>query len=223
MSGLDPALDGELQKKSITPFCAVEIALPSHTIRLLDGSAVLALFGNTYSGQDATYGTLGSIEGSADGVDQNAPSLRITLQPPTETATAALADPGAQGAQVSVYVGAVNVNTGQPVSDPYLEFFGELDVPVLQIRKNGRALEYEAVSAFERFFDQDEGVRLNGPWHNDVWSGELGLIFVTSVQTQLPWGQDAPRPVLVTDMPSAWSPGAYAGAGTFRDLLNRLF
>jgi hypothetical protein len=226
MSALPAGLDAELQKPAITAFCAVEILLPGYSLRLVDGPGVLTLFGNAYTGRDATYGVLGALEAISDGVDQSAPALKVTLLPPTETATATLADPAAQGSQFVVYTGAVNPATGLPVSDPYLWFFGELDVPVVLIGRNSRALEYDVVSGLERFFDQDEGVRLNGPWHNDVWTGELGCQFVVNNQDPLPWGQDAPRPVLRTDMPSAWSPGAYAGAGdpyAFRAALRRVF
>ncbi len=98
------------------------------------------------------------------------------------------------------------------IADPYLVFLGELDVPTVMIGKNKKTLQYDVVSSFERFFDQDEGARLNGPWHNSIWPGELGLQYVVSIQQNLPWGQDAPRPVLITDMTPATSPGGIPSA-----------
>ncbi len=211
MSELDPALDTALQADGPRMFGAIEIVLPAATIRLLDGSGFLTLFGNTFVGHDPTYGALASFEPFNDGLDNTAPAIRMSMNVPTNTAVAAIADPDAQGGQVSVWVGAVNPQTGLSVSDPYLAFLGELDVATVQIGQNKRTVVLDVVSVFERFFDQDEGVRLNGPWHNSVWPGELGLQYIVAVQQNMPWGQDAPRPVLLTDMTPASSPGAVGG------------
>ena len=212
MTELTTALDTALQADAPLVFGAIEILLPGYSLRLLDGSYTTTLFGHAFSGRDPTYGTLGTVEAFNDGADQTAPAVRITLNPPTNTAMATLADPDAQGSQVSIWAGAIDRASGLVIADPYLVFLGELDVPTVQIGRNKRTLQFDIVSAFERFFDQDEGVRLNGPWHNAVWPGELGLQYVVDVQQSLPWGSDTPRPVLVTDMGPTSSPGQIAGA-----------
>ena len=212
MTALTSALDTALQADSPLMFGAVEILLPSYSLRLLDGAGFATLFGNSFVGRDATYGTLGSVEAFSDGLDNTAPAVRITLNPPTNAAMATLAAPGTQGGQVSIWIGAIDRATGLVIPDPYLMFIGQLDVPTVQIGANKRSLQYDVVSAFERFFDQDEGVRLNGPWHASIWPGELGLQYVVDVQQSLPWGSDSPRPVLVTDMTPATSPGQIAQA-----------
>jgi len=216
MTELTTAMDTALQADAPLVFGAIEILLPSYSLRLVDGSAVVPIFGHSFVGRDATYGTLGSVDAISDGLDNSAPAIRISLNPPTNTATATLASPEAQGSQVSIWVGVLDRPSGLPIADPYLVFLGELDVPTVQIGANRRTLQYDVVSSFERFFDQDEGVRLNGPWHNSIWPGELGLQYVVDIQQNNPWGQDAPRPVLVTDMNPATSPGAIAGG--FRNL-----
>lgn len=213
MTQLATALDAELQKDAPLAFLAVEILFPSYSLRLLDGAAQLTLFGHTFTGRDATYGTVGSMERLEDGTDNTAPTLRLELLVPSNTATAVLASPAAQGSQVSVWMGCVDPADGSVIADPYLVFLGELDVPTVRIEQNYKSLQFDIGSAFERFFDQDEGVRLNGPWHASVWPGELGLEFVTSVQQALPWGSDAPRPVMITDLRSPFGLNAAAGAG----------
>jgi hypothetical protein len=214
MSTLTTALDTELKADSPLLFGAVEVLLPGYNLRLLDGAlAALTVNGSTYTGRDATYGTLGGVEQLSDGLDNAAPGVRMTLLPPSNTATADLADPDAQGAQVAIWFGAINRSTGLVIADPALLFLGELDVPTLEVDRGSKALQYDVVSAFERFFDQDEGVRLNGPWHASVWAGETGLQYVVAIQQQLPWGSDAPRPILISDLGPATSPGAFAGAG----------
>ena len=57
----------------------------------------------------------------------------------------------------------------------------------------------EAVSVWERLFDDGEGVRLTNAYHQSAWPGELGFEFVTAVQRQLPWGADTPRPSVIAD------------------------
>jgi hypothetical protein len=81
-------------------------------------------------------------------------------------------------------------------------FMGEVDVPVLDVDKGIRTVTLECVSAWERFFEDDEGVRLTDNWHQSIWPGETGLAYVIEVTRQLPWGQDAPVPAVVTQSSS---------------------
>ena len=192
---------------------------PNFALRLLDGAGVLTLFGNTFVGSDQTYGALMSIDSFSDGVGDDAPTMKVTLLPPNNTSMADLAAADVQGSQVSLWVGLVNPATGLPVSDPDLRFIGSVDVPTIQIDKNSKTLELACISSFEQFFRDDEGVRLSDAWHQSVWPGELGLQFVSGVQLQMPWGADAPRPVLVTDVSATQSAltntsrGALGGGG----------
>jgi hypothetical protein len=200
MTTFSTAQDAAAQAPVATWFAALEILYPTFALRLLDGAGVLTLFGNTYLGIDPTYGALQGIDKFSDGAADTSPVLKIVLLPPTNTAMAALAEATAQGAQVSLWVGIVNPTTGLPVSDPDLRFIGSVDVPTITIDKGVKTLELICVSAFEQFFRDDEGVRLCDSWHQSIWPGELGLQWVTAVQIAMPWGSDAPRPALVTDV-----------------------
>ena len=66
---------------------------------------------------------------------------------------------------------------------------GELDVPTVTWDANDRRLEFKATSIAERLFATEEGKRLSDAFHQKVWPGELGLAFVTDVETYVPWGQ----------------------------------
>lgn len=200
MSSLSTAFDSALQQPGVVLFVAVEILLPGYNLRLLDGAGVVTFDSKTFVGRDATYGALGAATDYGDGVDDEAPSLTLTVLPPTNAAMADLADPTAQGSQVSVWVGALDPATGMVIGDPDLAFIGETDVPTRKVSQGSAALELTIVSVFDRFFDQNEGERLNNGFHQSVWAGELGLEFVSAVQRQMPWGSDAPRPALVTDV-----------------------
>lgn len=200
MTSLSAGLETALEGVEALLFIAVEIVLPGHTIRLLDGAGTVTFDGKTFTGQDATFGTLGGIETFTDGGDAQAPRLGLRLLPPTATAAVTLADPAAQGSAVSCWFGAIDRATGQPVDDPDLWFVGELDVPRLRVSKNSRTLDFEVASVFEAFLEPDDGARLSNSFHQSINPGELGLQYVAEVQRQLPWGSDAPRPGVVTDI-----------------------
>ena len=189
MSGLSGALETALGELAPRVFIAVKITLPDATvIRLLDGAGMVTIDGAPYLGRDDTYGILGSIEGVTDGLGDELPSLAVTLMPPTNAATATIAAPSVQGAEVIAMFGAVNPTTGGAIGTPYTFFAGVVDQAVLSVGKNSRSLQIECVSALEVFFEDDEGVRLTDAFHQSVWSGELGFELITAMNEPVPWG-----------------------------------
>jgi hypothetical protein len=195
---LSPQLDAALASPSPTWFGAVQIDLPAYTLRLLDGAGVASFGGGTFRGRDPVYGVLAAVEEIGDGTGDEAPGLSLTLHPASDAAAADLAAPAMQGSRVSIFVGAIDRATGLVVPEPELVFVGELDVPTLRSTRNGRSLELELVSTFERFFADDEGARLADGFHRSVWPGELGLAFVTGVEQTVYWGVDAPPAAVAT-------------------------
>lgn len=191
---LDPTMNAALLGPWALMFGAVEILLPANTVRLLDGSGTVTFGGKTFVGLDPTFGALSDVQAIADGFDNEAPSMTLTLLPPTLSAIATLCTPAAQGSAITVWTGVMNPTTGQVIGTPDVRFIGALDVPILKPGKNKRAVEISVTTAYEAFFDGDEGVRLNDAWHQSIWPGETGLAAVTQVQRLLPWGTDAPRP-----------------------------
>lgn len=204
-------MDTALQGDAPLLFFAVEIILPGPVnIRLLDGPGFLTINGNTFTGDDATYGTLGGGQAFDDGVGDTSPHLSLTILPPTNAAAAALASASNQGSQVSVWFGVIDRATGLVIGTPDLMFVGEIDVGVLKVGLNQRSVDLDIASVWDRFFDTDEGILLNNSWHQSVWPGELGLEYITDIQLQIPWGQDGPRPNVVSDVPV--NTGPLAGA-----------
>lgn len=196
MTQLTPEMDTALKGRSPTIFGAVSIDLPDYQINLLDGAAHLTFNGRTFTGRDATYGTLSAISNLTDGMGSEAPRLSLTLLPSGDAAAADLAGPDMQGSIVKIYLGAVDRSTGQVIPSPHLLFIGELDVPILSAGENMRELEYEVASIFERFFTDDEGARLSTGFHQSIWPGELGFDFQTGVPQGVYWGVESPpRPV----------------------------
>jgi hypothetical protein len=190
---------GQFDPPSILVFVAVEIELASGYLRLIDGSGQVTFGGNTFVGLDSTYGVLAGLEAITDGFGGTAPSLNITINPPTADAANVLAGEDMQGRTVNIWLGVLPwpgaVNTAPPV----LVFSGQVDQGVLAVGLGSRSIALNCVSIWELLFDDAQGVRLSNAYHQAAWPGELGFQFVTAVTRQLPWGADTPRPQVVAD------------------------
>lgn len=191
---LAPAMDAALQGVAPTLVGLVEITLPEYNLRLLaPGTGVIGWGAKTFTGNDPNFGVLAAVSELSDGTGDEAPAISLTLMPPTDAAAGFLAAPTMQGSPVKVWLAAVDRESGLVYADPELLFIGELDVPTIVSGPDGRTLEYEVVSVFERLFDQDEGARLVSGFHKPIWPGELGFDFVTGVEDAIYWGVKAPK------------------------------
>lgn len=189
MTELSAGLAAALAADRAIVFGAVRMALPGYTVRLLDGSGVVTFGGETYTGEDATFGVLASVGGLTDGIGDEAPAFDVTLTPPGATAASTLATAAMQGAAVQLWMGAIDRDTGLPLGDPYLAFAGEIDVPVIRAGADGRAVDYQVVSATERLFAEDEGAKLSDSFHQSIWPGETSFFDVTGIEQTIYWGQ----------------------------------
>jgi hypothetical protein len=188
----DPVLTAALALDGACPFGALRIALPGHTICLLDGSATIIIGGETYTGRDDVFGGLLAIEAIEESQDAEAPALRIVLQPPGAPELATLADANMQGSEVRVMVGCCNLSTGQVIGTPEVIFLGEIDVPRARLAKGVRQVEFSCTSVFERFFEVDEGERVTDAFHQARWPGELGLSMISTLNDPAYWGSNPP-------------------------------
>jgi hypothetical protein len=168
-----------------------QIDLPSHTIRLCDG-AFVDWGGNRFDSQDATFGTIESVDQVSEAVSDEAPSGKLTMLPPSAASAADLFQPNAQGSPMSFWLAEVNPATGLVVGTPELLFSGFLDNLRLIVGKSRRAVEIEFMSAAERLFWTKEGNVLSSRFHNEVWPGETGLDQATGVQIAVAWGTSSP-------------------------------
>ncbi len=74
------------------------------------------------------------------------------------------------------------------VSIPFLLFDGEVDVTGYGFDARKLEIELECVGGMERFFFNDEGIRLSPSFHAQVWPGEDGLNMITGVEYIIYWG-----------------------------------
>lgn len=188
MSDMNPLLTAELGGDNPLVFLACEIILPDYNLRLIYGSGEVEMSGNTFVGNDDTYGVIIALDPPEDGMGDQAPTLTISMAAPSDTSAADLASPLMQGSRTRVWFGAIDRATGAPIPDPYLLFDGELDQPTLTTGLAKRTVDYDVVSMFDILFDNDEGARLADAFHQSIWPGELGLEFVTGIIRQIIWG-----------------------------------
>jgi len=205
----DPTLTAALAADGVWLFGAVKIELPGKTLRLLDGSAVMTIGGEAYSGADADFGTLAAIDVITDNQEDEAPELRFSFFPVDGVATATLANPAMQGARVTIMVGAANIATMAPIGTPEIVFLGEVDVATLRTGEGQRVVEFTVVSVFERLFEVDEGQRASDGFHQSIWPGERGLDGMTGTTKKLYWGAKPPA------SSGATAGGAGSGATRF--------
>jgi len=186
------ALDASMNAALLTPapmmFCALEIILPDHTIRLLLGSGAIALAGQVYSGSDTIYGTLNAIEPVTDAVGTEAPRVRFTFLPTSEFALASLTNPYVQGSEVSLWVGVANPQTGLVIGQAELLFLGELDEANVDIDKGSRVITFDVASAWDRLFDGNEGARANNAFQQSLYPGDDAFADITGVAEPIFWG-----------------------------------
>ncbi|WP_375290919.1 hypothetical protein [Qipengyuania sp.] len=189
MGQLNPALLAEMQKRRFTLFGAVEIVLPERTVRLLDGAGEVMIGGERYLGRDPEWGVLAYVKGLSDSDGDSSPAPVLGLVPSGELALSQMLNPALQGSPVSVMIGALDRQTGSPIGEMYVPFTGELDVATPSWDLNRREVEFALSGVGERLFQVEEGRRLSDSFHQTVWPGELGLAFVTDVESTVNWGQ----------------------------------
>lgn len=216
---LDPVLAAELGQPRILIFGAVEILTPGGAIRLLDGAGEVPIGANRFVGRDPTWGVLDSIRGLSESMSDTSPAVTIGILPSGDLALSALIDPALQGSAVSVTIGAIDRVTGLAVGEPYVFFAGEIDVPTVKWAGNDRRMEFRAGSIGERLFSVEEGRRLSHAFHTKVWPGELGLEFVTDIESTVPWGQQLKTDsnAVRSDLPGYGASGGFTGGGLRRN------
>jgi hypothetical protein len=217
MSQMPPGMEAALAAERAVVFAAIDMDTPGRKVRLLvnggfivwqppgsllaeDGSVLLDEAGNLvaaepirYESRDDVFGVFSDIEALSDGVGNEAPSVQVSLIPPSDVATGQVSAVELQGSPFRIWVGVVDTVTGMVVDEPMLIFDGQLDTATIRIDENGnRKVDYEITSVFEQFFLANDMARLSDGFHQYLWPGELGCDHVTWVTHQIYWGTESP-------------------------------
>ncbi|KQM88662.1 hypothetical protein ASE67_02665 [Sphingomonas sp. Leaf23] len=201
MTALHPALDAALAGDRALIFAALRVDFDGDPALLLDGSgtATFSVDGSpvTFIGAHPVWGSWDGIDDYSDGAGDEAPSFAFSLLPPVGADPEAIATDDMQGTRVRFWIGAINPQTGAVIGEPLLLFDGEIDVPTPVIAMQSVRVDFDCVGGMERFFENEEGVRLAPAFHKRVWPGELGLDFITGVPDPVYWGQSTPSGVRI--------------------------
>ncbi len=170
----------------------MELELVAGTLRLCDGGLLNWPAEGMFTSFDTTYGTLGGVDASGDGIGDSAAGGRLTLNVPSIAAAVDLAQPEMQGKALRFWLAEVDLSTGLLVGTPEKMFEGMVDTVSMSLGKNQRDGWIDYMDAGERLFSVREGHALTTRFHQTAWPGELGFDFCTGVGIAVPWGVPDP-------------------------------
>lgn len=197
---LDPVMNNELRGPSPMVTHLIRIELLERPILIYDGPGAIYHQGDVYLGEDPDFGVLDNIETLVEQIGIEAPTAEFSFLPNNLTAMATLTSPINQGSPVSIWLGTIDDESGTIVGVPELLFVGELDTAEVLISEDSTVITFEVASAWERFFEINEGQRLNNSFIQSIWPGARGAEFISQIQREEPWGYDGPRPAIVADV-----------------------
>lgn len=166
----------------------MELQTISRTLRLCDGGFLNWPGRGMFTSIDTEFGTIGSVDPTAEQVGDEAAGGRLTINVPTTAAAVSLASASMQGKFIRFWLAEVNVDTGLLIGTPQKMFEGQIDTVSISLSQNARSVVVEYVDAAERLFAIREGNVLTSRFHQTAWSGELGFDYCTGVGMQVPWG-----------------------------------
>lgn len=181
---MDSALHTAFQASVIRPFFWVDIDLPSGNVRLLDGSATFTIGGEVFSGKHADCGALAGVGTIENGIASEESGQTIALHGFNLDGLADLL--AGFGSRVTTGIGLVNIQRGAVIGVD-TAFVGELETIDEAVSPDAHTLTLNCASIFVRLLRMNEGHRLNSPYHEQAWPGELGLEYtqgLRNVQTQ---------------------------------------
>lgn len=170
----------------------LEIALPTHTIRLCEGGFV-RWGANLFESADPVFGTVGSVGDLSEGVGEEVPVFELTFLPPGSTPPAQLSQPGYQGSVAQFWIGEIDVDAGTLIGTPALQFVGEVDQTEIEFARDSRSVSMTMVSEAARLLERNIGNSLSPSWHKSIWPGETGHDQATGLGRQVAWGVESPR------------------------------
>lgn len=172
----------------------MEIVLPTHTIRVCEGGFV-RWGGNLFQSSDPVFGAIGAVGELSEGVGEEVPVFEVTFLPPGTTAPSQLSQPGFQSSVARFWIGEFDMEAGELVGTPDLQFTGEVDQTTIEFGRETRAVSMVIVSEAARLLERNIGNALTPSWHRSIWPGEGGHDQATGLGRQVAWGVEAPRSV----------------------------
>jgi hypothetical protein len=193
-----------------------EIDLPSATRRLLLGATQVSWGGFTWLGYDPSIGSIDAPDDVREDMTGEAPNTSISINISPTAVRSDIAGPQVQLSPVKIWLAALYLDGSshlQVVADPELLFDGFIDQATIDLDKGRDDLDYTVISAFDYFFEDGEGQRLNGQFHHLVWPGETGLDNVTGISKKIYWGALGPNSTPTTTAGTSSIAGSTSSRG----------
>lgn len=168
---------------------------PSGTRRMMVGSGEVSSSGNTYKGYDSAFGSIAGGQEVSEDATGEAPNTAVTVAFSPSATKTNFASEAVQLTPVTISLAALTLDASKhliAIPDPELLFDGFIDQAIVQLDKKKDEVEYTLISAFDYFFEDSEGQRLNGPFHKTMYPTETGLDNVTGVTRKIYWGAYGP-------------------------------
>ncbi|MAC89652.1 hypothetical protein [Maricaulis sp.] len=189
---MDALLIAEWQKANPLAFIAIELVLPSATVRLTSGGTVV-FDGKTFLPEHDDFGVLSYVGEIEDGASAEAVAPDLGFEVFTDTGLETLTAAAAQGSAWTLYWGAVDPSDGSVVGAPLEWHYGRLNTSTLEIAPGRRSLQIATYTEEQFQLLQDASQRLSNAFHQSVWTGELGLSHVSAVTRKIYWRLRTPR------------------------------
>lgn len=191
--GLDPALQTAFSSKRLAPVLFVEMQVTSGFVRLWGGMGSIVWGGNTWLGVTTPQGqVLGGVSRLSERSDVQAQGAAFSLSGIPITALQQVLTECRQNLPANIYIGAVDLNTGVLLANPYKSWGGYTDVPT--IAADGQTCTI-TISVETRMVDLQRAPEWTYT-HADqqVFSpGDDGFKFVAGLQNfQVLWGKSNP-------------------------------
>ena len=169
----------------------LEIELPTHTIRVCDGGFV-SWGAEVFRSADPVFGVVGSVGDLSEGVGEEVPVFEVTFLPPGTTPPSQLSQPGYQTAPARFWIGEFDIDAGELVGTPDLQFAGEIDQTTIEFARDARSVSMTVVSEAARLLERNIGNALTASWHRSIHPDEAGHDQATGLGRQIAWGVAGP-------------------------------
>lgn len=173
-----------------------EFDFSTGTRRLMIGAGEVDSAGVTFKGYDETFGSVAGGQEVSEDASGEAPNTSVTIAISPDADKADVASEAVQLTPVRISLAALTLDASKhliAIPDPEPLFDGFVDQAISQLDNKKDEVEYTLVSVFDFFFEDNEGQRLNGPFHKSMYPAETGLDNVTGVTRRIYWGTEGPN------------------------------
>lgn len=208
---MDANLKQDLRGHSPLVFGAIEIVMPSETLRLSTGLPV-SIEGQPYAPKHAVYGSLGRVEGIEDGIGDTVPAPTVEMLVATDAGVVGLSAATAQGSKVRVWFGSIDRSSGLVVGVQQV-FSGIMDTAELNPHASGKRLELHLLTTLALALEPKDHRRCSDSFHQSVWPGERGMRRRADLRRKFAWRSNQPGAGYTYSSDGSASPAPGRGGG----------